>query len=85
MSRIATVPDAVRVWAQVDLEAVRHNTRVLRGLLKHTDSEVRSQTIRKSGDIGSAAKEAIPDLITLARNDPSDTVRDDAAFDLKQM
>jgi alanine racemase len=30
-----SVPDAVRVWAQVDLEAVRHNTRVLRGLLKH--------------------------------------------------
>ena len=34
-SRISNVPDTVRVWAEVDLEAVCHNTRVLRNLLKH--------------------------------------------------
>jgi len=27
--------DATRIWAEVDLEAVRHNVRVLRGTLKH--------------------------------------------------
>lgn len=29
-------PDALRVWAEIDLRAVRHNTRVLRALLKHS-------------------------------------------------
>ena len=27
--------ESARVWAHIDLDAVRHNTRVLRGLLKH--------------------------------------------------
>lgn len=31
----SNVPEAVRIWAAIDLEAVRHNVRVLRGLLKH--------------------------------------------------
>jgi len=31
----SSVPEAVRIWAAVDLAAVRHNVRVLRGLLKH--------------------------------------------------
>ena len=34
-SRISHVPDSARIWAQVDLDAVRHNTQVLRGQLKH--------------------------------------------------
>lgn len=34
-SRISILPTAARVWAEIDLEAVRHNTRVLRGQLKH--------------------------------------------------
>jgi len=29
------IPEKTRVWAEIDLDAVRHNTRVLRGLLKH--------------------------------------------------
>jgi alanine racemase len=33
-SRISLLPDSVRVWADVDLDAVRHNVTVLRGLLK---------------------------------------------------
>ncbi|HYF52110.1 MAG TPA: alanine racemase, partial [Planctomycetota bacterium] len=31
--RIATAGESVRVWAEIDLDAVRHNVRVLRGLL----------------------------------------------------
>ena len=34
-SGASNVPEAVRTWATIDLEAVRHNVRVLRGLLKH--------------------------------------------------
>ena len=34
-SRISMMPDATRIWAEVDLNAVRHNVGVLRGLLKH--------------------------------------------------
>jgi alanine racemase len=35
MSIRSVTPEAVRVWAEIDLGAVRHNVRVLRGLLKH--------------------------------------------------
>lgn len=35
MSTRTVLPEAVRVWAEIDLGAVRHNVRVLRGLLKH--------------------------------------------------
>ena len=35
MSLRISTSESARVWAEVDLDAVRHNTRILRGLLKH--------------------------------------------------
>lgn len=35
MSTRIIAPDAARIWCEVDLNAVSHNVRVLRGLLKH--------------------------------------------------
>ncbi|MGD0092608.1 MAG: alanine racemase [Planctomycetota bacterium] len=32
--RVSDVPEAVRMWAEIDLEAVRHNVRILLSLLK---------------------------------------------------
>jgi len=34
-SRLTNVPDAARIWAEIDLAAIRHNVRTLRGLLKY--------------------------------------------------
>lgn len=35
MSTRIIAPDAARIWCEIDLNAVSHNVRVLRGLLKH--------------------------------------------------
>ena len=80
---------AVRIAAAKALaemaERSEEAVRVLAGAMDDDDSEVRLQAVRGLGHAGALARDQLPSLIKIQKNDPSDVVRDTASVSIAEI